>query len=692
MLKVILSVSIILSLQIEVMAQEFTHFSLTGQSKGFNLPIPAAQETPLFNRIARDFSDYRLHANDAASRVIAGNTLNVIGGLSGVGFSLVKDFGGFSINANRQLAPDLFDDERWLIVDELTILIDAQGYLGELRDQEVIDISETNLAAFAGISFKRIYRITHFARSYEEGLTKDYDKLVFPFRWFKPEKLSQLEPYEFLEKEDALSFKAGGLVTAPIGYGLSVGAGVLASYERTANLTIQSLGPDDLADDVHERVRLTYTKNKTAALEAQARLQADFLGLLKLTLFSYDFSYSLSQAQAWNLSLDDQALLSLTSDDDPILYNGLQDVLKLRSPRLNDLAPYIVSSETRKTEVMKSKYAALILGGKKEKRTEHVQTVKDGIVRNFFRHNFTKQRQIQNIISRLVSELFSNLLQMPTVVNNAAIITKRVSFEYESEDNLFDEKQDLELNENSRKMFLNIYHEATVATKSKKMREYFSSYASYYTGADPAIINFIDEGGLKPPYQFQNTFQISESGVRLISQMGTELMHELIDDLCETKPRNRLYRYRSLLNFCKWKLQKDYRNYILEVHHREITVSSYKECKRAEKWYYSARKKRHYLEACMRKIAQRDEAEAFNIVPLWRLKDFLDEFVTQSKDKIDIFAMFGLQNVHSYGQLSASQYDGVPIRAMFREGQWQGPGVIQEARTSNQSRLPASAP
>jgi len=690
MFKVLIHLGIFLFLSGHAWSQEFQSFSLKQNANGFALPIPAAQETPLFDRIARDFSDYRLRASDAASRVLAGNTLNVVGGLSGVGFSLVKNFGGFSINANRQLAPDLFDDHRWIIVDELTILIDAQGYLGELRDQDVVDISDTNLAAFAGIAFKRVYRITHFARSYEEGLTKDYDKLVFPFRWFRPESLSKLDAYEYLEKEDALSFKAGGLVSAPIGYGLAVGAGIMASFEKTANLTIQSIGPDDAPVDPNERIRLTYTSEKTAAIAAQAKLQADFLGLLQITLFSYDFSYSLSHAQSWNLNLDQQALSDIDSNRDPLLYVGLQDVLKLRSPRVDDLAPYIVSSETRKTEIMKSKYAALIFGGRKEKRTEHVQTVKDGVIRSFFRHNFTKQRQVQNIVSRLVSELFSSLLKMPTVVNNAAIETKKVSFEYESVENLVDDRKDLVLNDESSSMFLNIYHEATVATKSKKMRDYFTSYTSYYSGADPAIISLIDQDGLKPPYQFQNTFQISENGVRLISHMETALMHEMIDDICETKPKNKLYGFRSLFNFCKWKLQKDYRNYILEVNHREISMSSYKECKKSTKWYYSAKKKKMYLEACMNKLSMRSESEALKIVPLWRLKDFLDEFLNQSRDKIDVFSMFGLANVHSYGQISASREIGLPIRAMFREGQWQGPGVIEAARVSNQQRLPAS--
>jgi len=86
----------------------------------------------------------------------------------------------------------------------------------------------------------------------------------------------------------------------------------------------------------------------------------------------------------------------------------------------------------------------------------------------------------------------------------------------------------------------------------------------------------------------------------------------------------------------------------------------------------------------------RSESEALKIVPLWRLKDFLDEFLNQSRDKIDVFSMFGLANVHSYGQISASREIGLPIRAMFREGQWQGPGVIEAARVSNQQRLPAS--
>ncbi|MBH47312.1 MAG: hypothetical protein CME71_03985 [Halobacteriovorax sp.] len=673
--------------------EQFTYFSVKQQSnaKSVALPIPifAPQETPLFDRIAAGFSDYRLRAGDAAARVLAGNTLSAVGGLSGIGFSLVRDFGGFSINANRQLAPDLFDDDRWLIVDELTIMIDASDYLGGLRDDGVIDISETNLAAFAGIAFKRTYRLTHFANSYSEGLTKDYEKLIFPFKWFRPSHFQQLAPYEYLEKEDSLSVRAGGVVSAPIGGGLAVGAGVLASFERSAKLTLQSLGPDDQAGPL-ERLRISYTSEKSAAVAAQAKLQADFLGILKLTLFAYDFEYSLSSSQTWNLTLDDPSLHRLSEHSDPILEKGINAVVKLRTPNLDDLAPYIVSSETRKQETMKSRYAALIIGGKKEQATEHIQTVKNNVVRSFFKHNFLKQRQVQNILSRLVSELFSNFLKLPTLVNNAAIENKRISLEYEAVKNLIEDKEDLDLIDPSERISLRIMHEATVSTKSSKMRDYFSSYLSYYSGADPAIVRLLDEGHLRPPYQFQTNFQVSQAGILNISKTSVEALHRIFDNICETKPKNKLYRFRSLFNFCKWKLQADLRRYLLEVFHQEIALSSYRDCSKVTKWYMRASKKRALLESCMRSVSRRDENQALSIVPMWRLKDLLNEVVTQSKDRIDLYSLFGLSNVHAYGQVSASKEEGLPIRAMFKEGLWHGLGVVDAAKKENLRREPAS--
>tara|TARA_R110000868_G_scaffold75979_14_gene218960 strand:- start:2021 stop:4108 length:2088 start_codon:yes stop_codon:yes gene_type:complete len=677
----------------DLVAQDFTYFEVkqNTQAKSLSLPVPIFQspETPLFDRIAAGFSDYRLHAGDAAARVLSGNTLSAVGGLSGVGFSLMRDFGGFSINANRQLAPDLFDDERWLIVDELTIMIDASDYLGTLRDDGVIDISETNLAAFAGIAFKRTYRLTHFANSYSEGLTKDYEKLIFPFKWFRPSQFYQLAPYEYLEKEDSLSVKAGGLVSAPIGGGLAVGAGVLASFERSAKITMQSLGPDDQAQP-NERLRISYTSEKSAAVAAQAKLQADFLGILKLTLFAYDFEYSLKTAQTWNITLDAISLEQLRTHSDPLLESGVQAMVKLRTPNLDDLAPYIVSSETRKQESMKSRYVALILGGKKERATEHIQTVKDNVVRSFFKHNFLQQRQVQNILSRLVSELFANLLKIPTMVANAAIESKRLSLEYESLKNLVEDRDDLELAEERERVSLRIMHEATVSTNSKTMREYFTSYLSYYSGADPAIIRLLDDGQLQAPFQFQTNFQISQEGILNIAKTPVEKIHNVIDSICETKPKNKLYRFRSLFNFCKWKLQADLRRYLLEVHHKEIKLSSYRDCSKSRKWYIRASKKRALLEACMRKLSMRDAKDALKIVPLWRLKDFLNEFMTQSKDRIDVYSLFGLQNVHAFGQVSASKEEGLPIRALFKEGLWHGLGVVDTAKKENVRRVPAS--
>lgn len=660
-------------------------------AKSFELPIPlsASTETPLFERIAQGFLDYQARANEAAERVQGGSAFNVVGGLNGVGFTLNNNFGGFSVNAYRQVAPDIFDDERWLIVDELTIIVDAQGFLGELSDEGIIDISAENLLAFAGIAFKRVYRYTHFANSYAEALTKNYERLVFPFRWFRADQLASLGAYEYLEKTDSLSFKAGGAVSAPIGYGMAVGAGVLASFEKSAELIIQSLGPDDQGD-VNERVRISYTQEKSSAVEIQARLQADFMGILKTTLFSYDFTYGQTHSETWHLSLDQASVNAVAMDNDPLLEDALSDVVRLRSPRLDELAPYLVSSETRKEELMKSRYAALLLGGKKERRTEHVQTVKDGIVRSFFKHNFVKQRHVENALSRLISELFSNFLKMPTMVKNAAIETRKLSIEYEAEQDLVDDKSELRLEGATKLLSVALNHEATVDVGSNSLREYFASYLGHYTAADPALVDMIDAGNFKHPYQLQNTYQISQAGIRSLSSRDASDIHSVIDQVCETKPSNKLYGFRSLLNFCKWKMQKDYRNYALEVNHHAISMSSYKECQKATKWYVFPWKKRQYLETCMRKLSERPESERLDIVPLWRLRDFLDEFVVQSRDKVDVYEMFGLANVHGYGQVTVGQESGIPMRAMFREGLWQGTGVIDQARQDSAGRAPAA--
>ena len=75
------------------------------------------------------------------------------------GFSWQKPFGGIGFNIDRQLAPDLFDSNRWIVQDTLTLAIDAATFLGKLKDGGVVDMLDSEIAAFAGIEFKRVLEI-----------------------------------------------------------------------------------------------------------------------------------------------------------------------------------------------------------------------------------------------------------------------------------------------------------------------------------------------------------------------------------------------------------------------------------------------------------------------------------------------------------------------------------------------------
>ena len=118
-----------------------------------------SQDTDLYQQIADEFNlTYEEIGKREALRVLANNSLTVTGGLNSIGFSYKKPFINFGVSVDRNLAPDLFDDKRWIVTDTFTVDIDASRVFGSLRDSGAIDMSNENLAGFAGIVFKRKFK------------------------------------------------------------------------------------------------------------------------------------------------------------------------------------------------------------------------------------------------------------------------------------------------------------------------------------------------------------------------------------------------------------------------------------------------------------------------------------------------------------------------------------------------------
>ena len=87
--------------------------------------IDISEESPLYQEIT-NYLD--LHSDEIARReldlVDQGRNLSIVGGMNHVGINFTKGFGTFSIELKREVAPDLFHDERWLVTDTFNIYID----------------------------------------------------------------------------------------------------------------------------------------------------------------------------------------------------------------------------------------------------------------------------------------------------------------------------------------------------------------------------------------------------------------------------------------------------------------------------------------------------------------------------------------------------------------------------------------
>ena len=230
-----------------VWAYEFTHFQLNknfGAQKRNSMGVKSADNSRGFSdaSIMPDLAAYMLAnyqeiGNEQFLDLLNNHDLG--GGVVNFsGFTWYKPMVNYDITANRDLAPH-FASEKWIVQDTLVISIEAATLLQNLSDLDVINITPTQLEAFAGLTFKRKYHYYHFADNYLDGLSSDYSKLFLSFLKYNPEGIFNMGEYEVMKRSDEFTFNAGGKVEAPLGNGLEVRAGVLVTYAFNNIIQVQ---------------------------------------------------------------------------------------------------------------------------------------------------------------------------------------------------------------------------------------------------------------------------------------------------------------------------------------------------------------------------------------------------------------------------------------------------------------------
>lgn len=649
-----------------------------------NVGINNEANAEIYQEILKAYQDnYQSVAEKEASQVLDSNQIDLIASLNSIGFSIKRPFAKFLLNANRSLAPDLFDDKRWIITDTLTLEIDASKFLSKLKDEKSIDISESNMALFAGLVFKRKFTYVHFANSYKEGLLKNYDKLFFPFAAFHPKNLKKLSTNEMVQKEDSLSFNAGAMVSAPLYQGLSGAVGILASYETIAKVEVARLEEDIL--------NLSSKKNKVASIDLNAQVQADFFNLLKLTLFSYDFSYEYDSSYKISLNIPINDFNEM--HESTAFYYELIQLIKGQSQKTDLLTPYLVSEEYSQNQKINQRYGFLLLGGQKEAKTQIVKIETPTTSKTFYKHYFESIKFTESLLSKLFTSVVKKYLQVDLSTYKISTETKKLQLEYHAEKNLLEKREKLNIGEESNyyeEFSLNFNHKYNAQKETSKTKEKAIFLVDHFSGVTSLALDLIRNDQLKVPYEIDGKHVISLDGIRYFNDQSIESQFENFEALCDERPRTIFSGLRSLFDLCTLKLNKNYISYYQDLSHDLVELDEIALCeKKAKKYTLIPFYKRKFLKNCLSKINVK-EKEDWNEVPLWSLKELSNAIVKNNYDRVHMYNMFGVSNVFFYGSFKAKTLDDKDFITHFSEGEFKGLGAIDHYLRAEKVRAPAS--
>jgi hypothetical protein len=633
--------------------------------------------------------EYESIGKREAERVLQNHNTSVTGGLNSIGFTYRRPFVDFSISVDRNLSPAIDDAKTWIVRDTFSIYIDASRVLSNLKDKKVIDITQKNLAAFAGIVFKRTFTWVHFANSYEEGLTTHFEKLFLPFTALEFNHISQMQNNERVLKEDSLSVKAGGIVSAPLYTGITAMAGVLAKFEKLTRVEVVA---NPSTTHPGNDLVISYEKSKIATAGVSMAIQADFLKILKMTLLSYDLSYELDSSYKINLSIN-QGDVSEWIPNAPVAIE-VNQILKNKEGDLTILAPYVISEEKRISQLINQKYNFLLLGGEKSAKTQQIEVTSAGRVKNFFKHFYEKVKFTEDPISRLFSSVIFAITNTDASAAKLASETKRVEIEYDSERNLLENHEDLNILPNEQKLSLTFSADfSTNKTNGLGGKQYLDRaifMLERYSGVDPLALTMIRDGHLVAPILIKGIYQVNTEGIRYLNSLSINQVFDDMDGLCNEYPRNKFFNFRNLFDNCRRSLQNDYINYYKDLSHTKITADVLDACeKTAESYFYSPAKMRAYLKDCLSKVTYKDRADWVEI-PLWSLKTLTTNIVNNSYSKVHYYNLFGVSNVFFYGNFSAVTEDGRDFTTNFHEGDFKGLGVVDHYMRLENLRAPSS--
>ena len=633
--------------------------SLLGANGGagdFNDPFPNDGEESLL------YEQIRAHLESAHREIGAREVSNLdflnrqfnMGTENFSGFSWQKPYGVVHVWADRQVTPNLFGSN-WLIQDTFTFDIEATTFLQRSNEAGITTMSDAEIGAFAGVTFKRIYTYYHYANSYNEGLRADFSKLFLPFLKLNTNSISRMNHEEIIKRDDNWTASIGGMIASPPYYGFSVAGGILAQYSYQNMVSVQNT---NVQDSTSEKIRVTAKSKQVVSVGVNVSLQVDFLKLLKLTIMNYDLSYEYASAKEFTLGMSAPEWQHVVQDSTKGselrgIINGYGQVASLE--------PYVVELDENESSALAQRGSLLIWGRLAKSKTEQIRVIKDDTVKIFFKSYAQNMRVVQNVFSRIFSAVIYKIFKFPMGTKNAALYNRQVNLEYEATHPQASDPNIARIENTDQFSFvLNQSYEAARTDRwiDQKFKNDTIWFVDSFTTLPKDYLATLKAEQLKGPIFIESNLRVEKAGFEYLLK----------------SPVNHIFG--SISKVCGSKKASDWTN--------------------EQSRYIRLRTTQIGAELCVKAIGNhfldfRSDYQQNALKPsLAKFKSFLTKYYKRADSLGDLTALFGVENTFIHGKIQATTPQNSQFTTSFSSGQFRGMGVIDNYKRSVGSRQPAS--
>ncbi|MCH2535542.1 MAG: hypothetical protein MK008_13955 [Bdellovibrionales bacterium] len=610
---------------IGIQKQQKRNISTLGYHKSQPLPIVDINEgdSPLFMMIKSYLNtNYQQIGQTEVGNLLNGRNGFNLGSKNFSGFLWQKPFGEFVLAADRRVIPDPNSDQ-WIVTDKLQVTINAMTYLKSMNHNGFIKISKDQLAAFAGLKFQRVYTYRYYVPDFKTGLTENFDKLFLSFKYFHSADLKKMKLNELITREDYFSFQIGGGGQFPIYEGISIEAGVLHERTKLSKISIESLGAEHIINN-NEFLRVSVEKEKSKSTTTDIRLMVDFYNLLKLTLLSFEYTYSFTESEEMHLSFRTEDAKHFTSKTE--VSRTLKDLIKMKKVPTDPLLPFLISREQRIQENINSKFRFLMFGQHKKKATEQVTIEsREGRV-TFITSTREDIKYTQGLLSTFLNSITQTIFRADMFGQYKSMKRRAIEFEY---------REDLRNEEFS----LTLTQEYGMTKDGSRYREQATDFIKNLTTFSNSVIHMVNKKKIVAPLKVTMVAKVHKDGVTYFDSLSRAEVDKRIINICKYDPRD--YRFN--------------RNNV-----PQYMVGNF--------W-------------CHHKISWRNreyQNNKHNSNKMWKLNALLESMNYYSQTKDDYIQLFGKDNVYLTGKIQAKMRNGSPYTHFFQKGKLKSAGVIED--------------